>query len=85
MGLMEGIGKLDSVKCIDISIQLVLREMVMFGVIVIVMFIFMGFLLGVEVLGGMLMGAILVGVLLVLFMFNGGGVWDNVKKYVEGG
>ncbi len=44
-----------------------------------------GFLMGKEALGGMLVGAMLVGVLLALFMSNGGGAWDNAKKYVERG
>jgi K(+)-stimulated pyrophosphate-energized sodium pump len=84
-GLMEGTGKPDSAKCIDISTQSALREMIMPGVIAIVMPIFVGLLLGAEALGGMLMGATLVGVLLALFMSNGGGAWDNAKKYVEAG
>ena len=84
-GLMEGTVKPDSAKCIDISTQSALREMIMPGVIAIVMPIFVGLLLGVEALGGMLMGAILVGVLLALFMSNGGGAWGNAKKYVEVG
>ena len=84
-GLMEGTVKPDSAKCIDISTQSALREMIMPGVIAIVMPIFVGLLLGVEALGGMLMGAILVGVLLALFMSNGGGAWGNAKKYVETG
>jgi K(+)-stimulated pyrophosphate-energized sodium pump len=84
-GLMEGTGKPDSAKCIDISTQSALREMVMPGVIAIVMPILIGLLLGAEALGGMLMGATLVGVLLALFMSNGGGAWDNAKKHVEAG
>lgn len=84
-GLMEGTGKPDSAKCIDISTQSALREMVLPGVIAIVMPILIGLLLGAEALGGMLMGATLVGVLLALFMSNGGGAWDNAKKHVEAG
>jgi K(+)-stimulated pyrophosphate-energized sodium pump len=84
-GLMEGTGEPDSANCIDISTQSALREMIMPGVIAIVMPIIVGLLLGAEALGGMLMGAILVGVLLALFMSNGGGAWDNAKKYVEAG
>jgi K(+)-stimulated pyrophosphate-energized sodium pump len=84
-GLMEGTGKPDSAKCIDISTQAALREMVMPGIIAIVMPILIGLILGAEALGGMLMGATLVGVLLALFMSNGGGAWDNAKKYVEAG
>ena len=84
-GLMEGTGKPDSAKCIDISTQSALREMVLPGVIAIVMPILIGLVLGAEALGGMLMGATLVGVLLALFMSNGGGAWDNAKKHVEAG
>ena len=84
-GLMEGTGKPDSAKCIDISTQSALREMVMPGIVAIVMPILIGLVLGAEALGGMLMGATLVGVLLALFMSNGGGAWDNAKKYVEAG
>ena len=84
-GLLEGTGKPDSAKCIDISTQAALREMILPGVIAIVMPILIGLVLGAEALGGMLMGATLVGVLLALFMSNGGGAWDNAKKYVEAG
>jgi len=84
-GLMEGTGKPDSARCIDISTQAALREMIMPGVVAFTMPILMGFALGAEALGGMLMGATLTGVLLALFMSNGGGAWDNAKKYVEGG
>jgi K(+)-stimulated pyrophosphate-energized sodium pump len=45
----------------------------------------MGFILGPEALGGMLAGATLAGVLLALMMSNGGGAWDNAKKYSEQG
>ncbi len=84
-GIMEGTGKPDSARCIDISTTAALREMIAPGVIAIVMPILIGFLLGKEALGGMLVGATLVGVLLALFMSNGGGAWDNAKKYVEAG
>ncbi len=84
-GIMEGTGKPDSARCIDISTTAALREMIAPGVIAIVMPIVIGFLLGKEALGGMLVGATLVGVLLALFMSNGGGAWDNAKKYVEAG
>ncbi|MEE2987434.1 MAG: sodium-translocating pyrophosphatase [Nitrospinota bacterium] len=84
-GLMEGTGKPDSARCIDISTQAALREMIAPGAVAFVSPILIGFLLGPEALGGMLMGATLAGVLLALFMSNGGGAWDNAKKYVEGG
>jgi K(+)-stimulated pyrophosphate-energized sodium pump len=83
-GQMEGTSKPDSAKWIDISTQSALREMILPGV-AIVMPILVGLVLGAEALGGMLMGATLVGVLLAFFMSNGGGAWDNAKKYVEAG
>jgi hypothetical protein len=84
-GLMEGTGKPDTASCIDICTKAALREMVLPGVIAFLMPITVGFLMGKEALGGMLVGAMLVGVLLALFMSNGGGAWDNAKKYVESG
>ena len=84
-GLMEGTAKPDSVRCIDISTQAALKEMIAPGVVAFLSPIIVGWLLGAEALGGMLMGATLTGVLLALFMSNGGGAWDNAKKYVEAG
>ena len=84
-GLMEGTGKPDSARCIDISTQAALKEMIAPGVVAFLTPIIIGWMLGAEALGGMLMGATLVGVLLALFMSNGGGAWDNAKKHVEAG
>ncbi|MEE3346957.1 MAG: sodium-translocating pyrophosphatase [Nitrospinota bacterium] len=84
-GLMEGTAKPDSARCIDISTQAALKEMIAPGVVAFLSPIIVGWLLGAEALGGMLMGATLTGVLLALFMSNGGGAWDNAKKYVEAG
>ncbi len=84
-GLMEGTGKPDHARCIDISTQAALKEMVAPGVLAIAMPILTGLILGPDALGGMLLGATLVGVLLALFMSNGGGAWDNAKKYIESG
>ncbi|MBL4665200.1 MAG: sodium-translocating pyrophosphatase [Nitrospinaceae bacterium] len=84
-GLMEGTAKPDSARCIDISTKAALREMIAPGVVAFLSPVIVGWMLGAEALGGMLMGATLVGVLLALFMSNGGGAWDNAKKYVEAG
>ena len=84
-GIMEGTGKPDTSKCIDISTQSALEEMIAPGVIAFLMPILIGVGFGAEALGGMLVGATLSGVLLALLMSNGGGAWDNAKKYVEGG
>ncbi len=86
-GLLEGKEgvKPDSQKCVDISAKAALREMVLPGVVAVIAPVLIGFLLGKEALGGMLAGATLAGVLLALMMSNGGGAWDNAKKYIESG
>ncbi|MDD2556796.1 MAG: sodium-translocating pyrophosphatase [Desulfuromonadaceae bacterium] len=86
-GLLEGKEgvKPESEKCVDISAKAALKEMILPGVIAVLAPPVIGFLLGKEALGGMLAGATLAGVLLALMMSNGGGAWDNAKKYIEGG
>ena len=84
-GLMEGTAKPDTRRCVDISTKAALREMVLPGLLAVVSPILVGFLLGPEGLGGMLAGATLSGVLMALMMSNGGGAWDNAKKYIEAG
>ncbi len=84
-GIMEGTGKPDSERCIDISTRAALKEMIVPGVTAVLAPVFVGFLLGKEALGGMLAGATLAGVFLALFMANAGGAWDNAKKYIEDG
>jgi K(+)-stimulated pyrophosphate-energized sodium pump len=84
-GIMEGTAKPDSARCVDISTQAALREMILPGLTAVLAPVFVGKLLGVEALGGMLAGATVTGVLMALFMANAGGAWDNAKKYIEGG
>ncbi len=84
-GLMEGKAKPDTRRCVDISTKAALREMVLPGLLAVISPILVGFLLGPEALGGMLAGATLSGVLMALMMSNGGGAWDNAKKYIEAG
>ncbi len=86
-GLLEGKEgvKPESGKCIDIAAQAALKEMVLPGVVAVVAPVLIGFILGKEALGGMLAGATLAGVLLALMMSNGGGAWDNAKKFIETG
>ena len=84
-GLMEGTGRPDSARCVDISTRAALREMIVPGVVAVAAPIAVGKLFGVETLGGMLAGATLVGVMLALFMANAGGAWDNAKKHIESG
>ena len=84
-GLMEGTAKPDYESCIAISTKAALREMIIPGVITVSVPVIIRFALGKAALGGLLVGATLVGVLLALMMANGGGAWDNAKKYIEAG
>jgi K(+)-stimulated pyrophosphate-energized sodium pump len=84
-GIMEGTGKPDSARCVDISTKAALREMILPGMTAILAPVLVGYFLGVEALGGLLAGATVVGVLMALFMANAGGAWDNAKKYIEKG
>jgi K(+)-stimulated pyrophosphate-energized sodium pump len=86
-GLLEGKPgvKPESEKCVDISARAALREMILPGMVAVIAPVLIGFVLGKESLGGMLAGATVAGVLLALMMSNGGGAWDNAKKYIEQG
>ncbi len=84
-GLMEGTAEPDYARCITISTQASLREMVLPGLITVLSPVVIKLLLGKEALGGLLIGATVAGVLLALMMANGGGAWDNAKKFIEAG
>ncbi len=84
-GIMDGTGKPDSARCVDIATQAALREMILPGIIALLAPLIVGWLLGVAALGGLLAGALVTGVLMALFMANAGGAWDNAKKLIEAG
>lgn len=84
-GIMEGTGRPDYAKCVDISTQASIREMIAPGMLVILTPLVVGFLFGVHMLAGVLIGALVVGVMLAISMANSGGAWDNAKKYIETG
>ena len=84
-GIMEGTGKPDSARCVDISTRAALKEMILPGLLAVLAPVVIGTALGKEALGGMLAGATVTGVLMALFMANGGAAWDNGKKYIESG
>jgi len=84
-GLMQGKAKPDVEKCIEISTHAALYHMALPGIIIIVAPILIGVTLGAEALGGVLVGKTVVGFLMAIFMANGGGAWDNAKKYIETG
>jgi len=84
-GLMQGTAEADYKRCVSISTQASLREMILPGIITISLPVIIKYTLGKEALGGFLVGATVVGVLLALMMANSGGAWDNAKKYIEAG
>ncbi len=85
-GLREGLEgvKPDSARCVDISTQASLREMLLPGGLAIVVPLAIGFV-STDALGGFLAGALVTGFALAIFMANAGGAWDNAKKYIEAG
>lgn len=84
-GIMEGKEKPDYARCVEISTDAALKEMILPGVLAIVIPIVVGLVLGAEALGGTIAGSLGTGVLVAIFMSNSGGAWDNAKKYIEGG
>ncbi|MBQ7504989.1 MAG: sodium-translocating pyrophosphatase [Ruminococcus sp.] len=82
-GILEGKEDPDYSKCVSISTNAALKEMILPGVLAVVAPLLVGFLLGVEALGGLLAGSLITGVMLAIFMANSGGAWDNAKKYIE--
>ena len=84
-GIMEGTGRPDYARCVDISTQAAIREMMLPGIFAVGSPLLVGFLLGAKALAGFLAGVTAAGVLLAIFMSNSGGAWDNAKKYIEQG
>ena len=84
-GLLEGTARPDYARCVKISTDASLREMILPGVTAVVIPLLIGFALGKEALGGFLAGAVVAGVMLALMMANSGGAWDNAKKFIEEG
>jgi K(+)-stimulated pyrophosphate-energized sodium pump len=84
-GIMEGSGKPDYAKCVAISTQAALREMIAPGVLIMGTPLIVGFLFGVEAVAGVLAGSLVCGGVLAISSSNSGGAWDNAKKYIEAG
>ena len=82
-GLMEGTGRPEYAKCVDISTGGALKEMILPGLIAVGTPLVVGFVLGTEALGGLLIGSVGAGFVLAITMANAGGAWDNAKKYIE--
>ncbi len=84
-GLLEGKAEPDAARCVKISTDGSLRQMILPGLMALAAPLIVGKLLGLEALGGLLAGALVSGVMMAIFMANAGGAWDNAKKYIEGG
>ncbi len=84
-GIMEHKAKPEYDKCVAISTEASIREMMLPGAIALITPIVVGFAFGPEVLGGLLAGVTVSGVLMGMFQNNAGGAWDNAKKSFEAG
>jgi len=84
-GIMEYKAKPEYDKCVAISTEASIREMIAPGLIALITPIIIGFAFGPEVLGGLLAGVTVSGVLMGIFQSNAGGAWDNAKKSFEKG
>ena len=84
-GIMEGTGTPEYGKCVEISTNAAIREMMAPGAITILTPIAIGFIMGPEALGGYMAGVTVSGVMWAIFQSNAGGAWDNAKKSFEKG
>ena len=84
-GILAGTERPDYGKCVGISTNAALHEMIVPGLMAVLAPLLVGIVLGPSALGGMLCGALVTGVLMAIYMANAGGAWDNAKKYIEEG
>ena len=84
-GIMEGTGKPDYARCVEIATAAAQKELLGPGILAICLPILVGFGLGAPALGGYLAGAIVTGQLMAVLLANSGGAWDNAKKKIEDG
>jgi len=78
-------GKAEYGKCVTISTEAAIKEMMVPGLLAILTPVAVGYIFGAESLGGLLAGVTVTGVLMAIFQSNAGGAWDNAKKMVEDG
>jgi K(+)-stimulated pyrophosphate-energized sodium pump len=84
-GIMTYKQRPDYARVVDITTRAALREMMLPGIVAVATPIIVGILLGYEAVAGLLMVGTIAGVLLATVLNNGGGAWDNAKKYIEAG
>ena len=80
-----GLTKAEHGRCVEISTQSAIKEMVLPGLLAVTTPVLVGFVFGPETLGGLLAGVTVCGVLMAIFQSNAGGAWDNAKKMIEEG
>ena len=81
----QALSKAEHGRCVEISTQSAIKEMVFPGLLAVVSPVLIGFVFGPETLGGLLAGVTVTGVLMAIFQSNSGGAWDNAKKMIEEG
>ena len=81
----EALSKAEHGRCVEISTQSAIKEMILPGLLAVASPVLVGFVFGPETLGGLLAGVTVSGVLMAIFQSNSGGAWDNAKKMIEEG